>query len=90
MRVVEVEVRVARADERRRWDDLMCEHHYLGFKQFAGRGLCHVAVWAGAAGLAVGGRSNHQQSPSNHPGRVDSHLDDHQNTPPFGEPLRQG
>ena len=47
VRVVEVEVRVARADERRRWDDLMREHHYLGFKQFAGRGLRHVAVWRG-------------------------------------------
>lgn len=36
----------------------MAEHHYLGFKQFAGRGLRHVAEWAGllggAAGLAVG------------------------------------
>ena len=25
----------------------MREHHYLGFKQFAGRGLRHVAVWRG-------------------------------------------
>ena len=41
---------------------------------------------AGAAGLAVGGVA----ITSNHPGRVDSHLDDHQNTPPFGEPLSQG
>ena len=30
--------------ERRRWDALMREHHYLGFRQFAGRGLRHVAV----------------------------------------------
>lgn len=36
-----------RSDERRRWDDLMRAHHYLGFRQFAGRGLRHVAVWRG-------------------------------------------
>ena len=47
LRVREVEVRPARPDERRRWDDLMREHHYLGFKQFAGRGLRHVAEWRG-------------------------------------------
>ena len=45
--VGEVEVRLARADERRRWDALMDRHHYLGFRQFAGRGLRHVAVWCG-------------------------------------------
>ena len=45
--VREVTVRPARADERRRWDALMAEHHYLGFKQFAGRGLRHVAEWEG-------------------------------------------
>ena len=45
--VREVEVRPARPDERRRWDALMDEHHYLGFRQFAGRGLRHVAVWRG-------------------------------------------
>ena len=45
--VGEVEVRLARADERRRWDALMDQHHYLGFRQFAGRGLRHVAVWRG-------------------------------------------
>ncbi|MDE0348991.1 MAG: DUF4338 domain-containing protein, partial [Gammaproteobacteria bacterium] len=43
----EVEVRPVRADERRRWDELMRAHHYLGFKQFAGRGLRHVATWRG-------------------------------------------
>ena len=47
LRVREVEVRPARPDERRRWDDLMREHHYLGFKQFACRGLRHVAEWRG-------------------------------------------
>ena len=40
----EVEVRPARADERRRWDALMAAHHYPGFRQFTGRGLRHVAV----------------------------------------------
>ena len=47
VRIGEVEVRPARADERRRWDDLMREHHYLGFNQFAGRGVRHVAEWRG-------------------------------------------
>ena len=45
--VGEVEVRPARPDERRRWDALMDRHHYLGFRQFAGRGLRHVALWCG-------------------------------------------
>ena len=39
----EVVVRLARPEERLRWDRLMDEHHYLGFKQFAGRGLRYVA-----------------------------------------------
>ena len=41
----EVSVRPARPDERRRWDALMAEHHYLGFKQFAGRGLRRRGRW---------------------------------------------
>ena len=45
--VGEVEVRPARPDERRRRDALADEHHCLGFRQFAGRGLRHVAVWDG-------------------------------------------
>ena len=53
--VGEVEVRPARADERRRWDDLMREHHYLGSRQFAGRGLRHVAEWRGRCRAACGG-----------------------------------
>ena len=55
--VGEVEVRPARADERRRWDGLMAEHHYLGFRQFAGRGLRHVAVWRGHWLALVGWQS---------------------------------
>ena len=45
--VGEVEVRPVRAGERRRWDALMAEHHYSGFRQFAGRGVRHVAGWRG-------------------------------------------
>ncbi len=43
----EVVVRLARADERVKWDALMDQHHYLGFKRFAGRGLRYVAEWSG-------------------------------------------
>ena len=43
----EVVVRLARPDERVRWDALMDHHHYLGFKRFAGRGLRYVAEWRG-------------------------------------------
>ena len=45
--VKEVTVRLARADERRKWDALMFEHHSLRFIQFAGRGLRYVAEYAG-------------------------------------------
>lgn len=55
--VREVEVRPVRSDERRRWDALMAEHHYLGFRQFAGRGLRHVAVWRGHWLALVGWQS---------------------------------
>ena len=53
----EVEVRLARPEERRRWDALMDRHHYLGFRQFAGRGLRHVAVWRGHWLALVGWQS---------------------------------
>ena len=43
----DVSVRLARPDERRRWDALMNQHHYLGFKRFAGRGLRYVFEWRG-------------------------------------------
>ena len=45
--VKEVVLRLARPDERLRWDALMDQHHPLGFKQFAGRGLRYVAEWQG-------------------------------------------
>ena len=38
----DVSVRLARPDERARWDRLMDQHHHLGFKRFAGRGLRYV------------------------------------------------
>ena len=43
--VKDVTLRLARPDERRRWDATMAEHHYLGFQQFAGRGLRYVAEY---------------------------------------------
>ncbi len=46
-RLGDVVLRLARDDERREWDRLMDEQHYLGFKQFAGRGLRYVAEWRG-------------------------------------------
>ncbi len=46
-----------RGDERRRWDALMAAHHYLGFRQFAGRGLRHVATWRGHWLALVGWQS---------------------------------
>ena len=40
-----VTVRLARPDERRRWDRLMNQHHHLVFKRFAGRGIRYVFEW---------------------------------------------
>ena len=34
--------RLARPDECEQWDHLVGEQHYLGFKQFAGRGLRYI------------------------------------------------
>ena len=49
----DVSVRLARPDERIRWDRLMDQHHYLGFKRFPGRGLRYVFEWRGQwVGLA--------------------------------------
>ena len=49
----DVSVRLARPDERIRWDRLMDQHHYLGFKRFAGRGVRYVFDWRGQwVGLA--------------------------------------
>ena len=49
----DVSVRLARSDERARWDRLMDQHHHLGFKRFAGRGLRYVFEWRGQrVGLA--------------------------------------
>lgn len=53
-----VTVRVARPDEFPKWDKLMNNNHYLGFKQFAGRSLRYVAEhegkWVAIAGWQAG------------------------------------
>ena len=49
----DVSVRLARLDEHTRCDALMNQHHYLGFKRFAGRGVRYVFEWRGQwVGLA--------------------------------------
>lgn len=42
-----VQVRLLRTGERRLWDRLMREHHYLGFRSFVGESLRYVAEWQG-------------------------------------------
>ncbi len=53
-----VEVRLARPDERVKWDALVRENHYLEFKRFAGRGLRYVVAcrgrWLALAGWQTG------------------------------------
>lgn len=50
----EVEVRMAWPEERPLWDALMDEHHYLGFRHLAGRGMRYVATFRGRwLGLAA-------------------------------------
>ena len=43
----DVSVRLARFEERTRWDRLMDQHHHLGFKRFVGRGIRYVFEWRG-------------------------------------------
>ena len=50
----EVVVRLARGDERGKWDALMDRHHYLGFKRFAGHGLRYIAEWRGRSLVLAG------------------------------------
>ncbi len=40
----EVQVRTVRPDEEPRWNELMRQHHYLGFRNFCGKRLRQVAV----------------------------------------------
>ena len=40
-------MRLARPEERVRWDQRVDQHHYLGFKRFAGRGLRYIVEWRG-------------------------------------------
>ena len=47
-------VRLARTDEQMRRDALMDQHHYLGFKRFADRGLRYFVEWCDHwVGLAI-------------------------------------
>ena len=55
--VKEVNVRLARPDERRRWDATMAEQHPLGFRGFAGRGLRYVAEYQGCWLALIGWQS---------------------------------
>ena len=43
----DVHLRLALPHERPLWDALMHQHHFLGFKQFAGRGLRYIAEYKG-------------------------------------------
>ena len=43
----EVKVRLARTSEYPKWDRLMRQHHQLGFKRFAGRGLRYIVEYKG-------------------------------------------
>ena len=42
-----MDLRLARPHEWQRWGELMRTHHFLGFKQFAGRGLRYIAEYRG-------------------------------------------
>ena len=42
IRAGQVKVRLARTSEHAKWDRLMRQHHDLGFKRFAGRGLRYI------------------------------------------------
>ena len=50
-------MRLARPDERRRWDATMAEQHPLGFRGFAGRGLRYVAEYQGCWLALIGWQS---------------------------------
>ena len=47
IRLSEVRVRLVRPAEVERFNALLREHHYLGFRKMAGRRLRHVAEWRG-------------------------------------------
>ncbi len=46
-RLDDVVIRLARPEERTRWDELVDRHHDLGFNRFAGRGLRYIFEWRG-------------------------------------------
>ncbi len=43
----EVDVRLVREDEAKRWNQLMADHHYLGFRALVGESLKYVATYHG-------------------------------------------
>ncbi len=43
----DVVIRLARPEERMRWDETVKRYHYLGFKRFPGRGLRYIFEWRG-------------------------------------------
>ncbi len=47
IRAGQVTVRLARNQEIAKWDRRMRDHHQLGFKRFAGRGLRYVVEYQG-------------------------------------------
>ena len=49
----DVSVRLARPDERTRWDALMNQHHYLGFKRFFPVVVCNMFSSGVANGWAL-------------------------------------
>jgi len=49
-----VQVRLIRPGEKQLWNDLMREHHYLGFQGWVGESLRYVAEWEGRWVALVG------------------------------------
>jgi len=49
-----VQVRLIRPGEKQLWNDLMREHHYLGFQGWVGESLRYVAEWEGSWVALVG------------------------------------
>ena len=63
-------VRLARPDERSRWDEQVDRHHYLGFQRFAGRGLRYVIAWRERWLALAGWQSGAFEPPSGRLGRL--------------------
>ena len=69
----EAKVRLARPEERVRWDQTVDQHHYLGFKRFAGRGLRYIVEWRGQWLALAGWQSGAFKEPASGPlGRLEA------------------